>query len=180
MSTRKQISEFGLLSAIEALALTHIFHTKSVGGQDKKGTIQEIVDLVPLETPPAATMTGSDLVAFADADDGGVIKTATIAAFEALLSVPVLSTTFATNGQANLGALQFRWGTFSSNTDDPQVVAFTPTFTTACFYVGLQRIDGNSSLAIPLNSSPTATDFTINRKSDVDGTFDIMYFAVGH
>jgi hypothetical protein len=180
MTVRKQIDEFTQLSLLEALTGTHIFHTKSTGNRDKKATVQEILDLVPLETPPAATMTASDLIAFADADDGGLVKTATISALEALLSIPVLNTDYQTDGSVNIGTFQVRWGTFSSNTDDPQTVSFSTSFTTACFFVGLQRIDGNSSLAIPLDSAPTQTDFTINRKSDVDGTFDVMFWAVGH
>jgi len=179
MATRKQISEFGTLG--EALTGSHIVHTKSIPGDlDRKTTVQDILDLVPDPSPASATMTASDEVVFADNTDSNIVKRATIAELAALLTIPTVVSDYNTNGGVNIGTFQVKWGSFDSITDDPQVVAFESAFSNACFYVGVTRLDGNSSLNIPLNAAPGVADFTINRKSDVDGTVPMLYFAAGH
>tara|TARA_R100001510_G_C7644622_1_gene202032 strand:- start:600 stop:1328 length:729 start_codon:yes stop_codon:yes gene_type:complete len=83
------------------------------------------------------------------------------------------SVTFsASGGQADVGGLQIRFGTFSSTTDNNQSVTFDTAFSTACLVV-------TTSFGMVDITSKTTTGFTANRL-DEHASSVCEYIAIGH
>lgn len=79
------------------------------------------------------------------------------------------------------GGLILQWGSGSSSQDAPQAFTFPTAFATACYGVGVFRLGDN--ILVPLfassSTSPTTTQFTINRDSSISDSVPFFYIAIG-
>lgn len=180
----KEIDEFPQLAIVTG---TQIIHTKDTDSSDSIMTVQQVIDLVPVpptvdafdpESNPIVTPTASDLFVLLDNNTGNTEGTATVAKIQTLLGLVSATSNFATNGFFDIGGLELRWGTYVSNTDGLQTVAFFKTFTTQCFgvYLNAQLADSQHPI---LAASFDTDEFTSNRTNLIDGDVTVTYFALG-
>lgn len=166
------------------LQATSVLHSKDTSGDDIQGTVQQVLDLVPsvdvdgfvYEVGNTVTP-GSDYVVFTDASDSGQVKRAPFLTFKSALNVLSPSGSV-TSGYYNLGDLQLRWGTVTSDSDFAQNFTFAVPFTTACDGVFISRGEtGGNFVMYAINRSTTG--FAIDRNDEIQGIFDVQYFAIG-
>jgi len=176
MSERKQISDFDAIG--EAVTTSNIVHTKDSGGVDVTMTISDIVGLTPDPQPAAGTMVAADNIVFADGSDNQTIKRESLESFKTLLNVATITSDFSTDGYADVGGLQIRWGTGDSTTDSAQSFNFAQNFSNECFAVITNTItETRYALSV---SSKAVSNFTVNRSDDIDGTVQFNWIAIGH
>ncbi len=181
MPIEKEISE---LSAATSISGTNILHTKDGLDSDVNCTVQQVIDLVPTTDlseliPDVVTNldTVSDYVVLSDASDSGEMKRILTPQFLTALGLPTVAGSV-TSGHYQVGDLQIRWGTFSSDTDAAQSISFSVVFTNECFGVWLNRDYPDAST--PMNATDkTVSGFTSNRDGSIDGTHNVWYFAIG-
>ena len=97
---------------------------------------------------------------------------------EGILNVGESSAT--ENGYTYLpNGIILQWGTGISSSDDEEYFDFPVAFPSECFNVVTQRTNGDSKDVLPVQNI-TATNFEINRNSDIDGSEGFYYQAIGH
>jgi len=97
---------------------------------------------------------------------------------EGILNVGESSAT--ENGYTYLpNGIILQWGTGTSTSDDEEYFEFPIAFPNACFNVVTQRTNGDAQDILPVQNI-TATNFEINRNSDIDGDEGFYYQAIGH
>lgn len=83
------------------------------------------------------------------------------------------------NGYQKLvGGLILQWGTATSNSDDAQVVNLPTSFTTSCLFAVATFVNV-SNYPLPVTAKSTTT-ITVDRNTNVDGSQDFMFFALGY
>ena len=98
--------------------------------------------------------------------------------FKSETGKPTLSLT--PSGYVELtGGLLLQWGTGTSTSDAEEYFDFPIAFPNECFNVVTQRTNGDAQDILPVQNI-TATNFEINRNSDIDGDEGFYYQAIGH
>ena len=97
---------------------------------------------------------------------------------EAIIGLLSATSVLATDGFFDIGGLELRWGTYVSNTDGLQTVAFFKTFTNECLGVYLSPLLADSQHPI-LTASFDTDEFTSNRTNLIGGDVTVTYFALG-
>jgi hypothetical protein len=102
---------------------------------------------------------------------------------EGILNVGILNvgeSSATENGYTYLpNGIILQWGTGISSSDDEEYFDFPVAFPNECFNVVTQRTNGDAQDILPVQNI-TATNFEINRNSDIDGSEGFYYQAIGH
>jgi hypothetical protein len=95
-------------------------------------------------------------------------------------NIAAFAKSLTTNGYQKLpGGLILQWGAITLSADSPTIFNFPTPFTTACFFVGINRYEGGTSTQVS-SYEYTATGFTINRDDSISNEIPLTYFAVGY
>ena len=177
----KQIHEFN--AATESVTGSNILHTQQSGNIDVRITVQDILDQISTTDIPADISGAVDTVADKIIiGDDSVSETRAIdwATFLATLNVLTISGSITPNGYADLGGLQFRWGTTTSNTNSSQAHAFAAPFSTNCFVCIGMSTEADGTKPIPVVSWDIA-GFNTNRDFGSGSTsVTVGYIAIGN
>ena len=95
-------------------------------------------------------------------------------------NIAAFAKSLTTNGYQKLpGGLILQWGAITLSADTSTIFNFPTPFTTACFFVGINRYEGGTSTQVS-SYEYTATGFTINRDDSISNEIPLTYFAVGY